>query len=153
MSSSAPVAFAPVRVSIGERLTAAFLATLALTVLIVAWRLTPDPSGAGTHQQLGLPACGWLVASGYPCPTCGMTTAFAAAAHGDPWRAIVSQPLGALLAVGTAVFFWASLHVAVFGSQLGRAAGRLLSGKILWTALVVFLLAWGYKIVQVRGGV
>lgn len=144
--------FAPVRVSRGERVCAAVLATLALGVLIIAWRLVPDPSGTGTHQQLGLPACGWLVASGYPCPTCGMTTAFAAAAHARPWTAFVSQPLGALLALGTAVFFWASLHVAVFGSQLGRVGGRLLSGRVLWACFGVFAAAWAYKILQVRQG-
>lgn len=140
------------RVSRSERCFAAVLALIALTVLIVAWRLAPDPSGMGTHRQLGLPQCGWLASTGYPCPTCGMTTAFAAAAHARPVDALRSQPGGAILALGTAAFFWGALHVAVFGSQVGRIGGRMLGSRVLWIAFGVFALTWGYKILQVRGG-
>ena len=52
------------------------------TVLVVAALLTPRASGQGTHQQLGLPACSFLVQTGYPCPSCGLTTSVVAMAHG-----------------------------------------------------------------------
>ena len=46
-------------------------------VLWIATLLQPDPSGIGTHHQLGLNPCGFLTEIGYPCPMCGMTTSFA----------------------------------------------------------------------------
>lgn len=46
--------------------------------------LTPDPSGRGTHRQLGLPGCLVCRVSGASrCPSCGLTTAFAYAMRGD----------------------------------------------------------------------
>jgi hypothetical protein len=45
--------------------------------------LTPDPQGYGTHQQLGLPACGFWHVAGFPCPSCGMTTAWAHVTRGE----------------------------------------------------------------------
>ena len=142
----------PLRAPRAARISAAMLAGLALATLITASLLTPDPSGMGTHQRLGLPPCGWLLATGYPCPTCGMTTAFAAAAHAQPRASWHAQPFGALLALGTAVFFWGALHVAAFGSNLGRVFERLLAPRWLWPGLALFLAAWAWKVWQVRSG-
>ncbi|NBO19844.1 MAG: DUF2752 domain-containing protein, partial [Proteobacteria bacterium] len=41
----------------------------------VRW-LTPDARGLGTHEQLGLPPCGFYLWYGLPCPSCGMTTSW-----------------------------------------------------------------------------
>ncbi len=57
----------------------AIWAACSVVLGIAAW-LTPSPSGMGTHTQLNLPQCGWIVMMDLPCPTCGMTTAFAFAA-------------------------------------------------------------------------
>jgi hypothetical protein len=137
---------------LSTRLAAGTLAFLALAVLTIGALIRPDPSGMGTHRQLGLPPCGWLAASGYPCPTCGMTTSFSAAAHVQARAAFHAQPFGALLALGTAVFFWGSLHVAVFGSQLARVCERLLMPRVLWPVCALFLACWVYKCWQVRSG-
>lgn len=59
------------------RLGWAILALLPAAVIATAAVLTPDPAGHGTHVQLGLPPCGFLVLTGYPCPGCGLTTCFA----------------------------------------------------------------------------
>lgn len=56
---------------------------LLLGLLVVAWFLEPDPEGKGTHQQLGFPPCGFLLISGRPCPSCGMTTAWSHFVRGD----------------------------------------------------------------------
>ena len=125
---------------------------MALGVLVLAALLKPAAAGMGTHQQLGLPPCGWLAATGYPCPTCGMTTAFANAAHASPRASILAQPFGAAFALATAVFFWGTLHVAVFGSQLGRVFERLLVPRCLWVVTACFLAAWAWKCWQVRAG-
>lgn len=142
----------PLRASSGARISAGVLAACALAVLITGAWLRPEPSGMGSHQQLGLPPCGWLLASGWPCPTCGMTTAFAAVTHVQPRAAWLAQPFGAVLAVATTVFFWGGLHVAVFGSQLGRVLERLLAARVIWVVGAMLLASWAYKCWQVRTG-
>ncbi len=144
--------FSPTLAPRGTRIAAAILAGFAIAVLVTAAMIRPDTSGMGTHRQLGLPACGWLATTGYPCPTCGMTTSFAAAANAEPIASVVAQPFGAVFALATAVFFWGSLHVAVFGSNLGRAFERLLAPRYLWPTGVAFLGAWAYKCWRVRTG-
>lgn len=106
----------------------------------------PDPEGHGTHTQLGLPSCGWVVAFDTPCPTCGMTTAVAHASRGDLVASFVTQPAGACFALLAAACFWAGMHVAVFGCRLERFAGSALSPRSLWIAAGVAVAAWVYKI-------
>ena len=145
-------AFQPALAPRHVRVTAAILAAAALAVLITAGLIHPDPSGMGTHRQLGLPPCGWLASTGYPCPTCGMTTSFSAAANAQPVASFIAQPFGAFFALATAIFFWGALHVATFGSNLGRAFERLLAPRYLWSTAAFFLLAWAYKCWRVRTG-
>lgn len=71
-----------------------FLAAVPLAVIVTARLLTPDPSGHGTHTQLGLPPCGFLVITGCPCPGCGLTTAFSHMAHLNPIGAAQANPFG-----------------------------------------------------------
>lgn len=66
-------------------------------VLGLAAAIEPDARGYGTHTQLGLPPCGFLLLSGSPCPGCGLTTAFAHAIRGNWLMAASSNPLGLLL--------------------------------------------------------
>jgi hypothetical protein len=134
-----------VRASAGDRAVAAILGCVALAVLIIASTLTPAAEGHGTHTQLGLPACGMYLATGKPCPTCGMTTSFAALASFDLIEAFKAQPFGALVGIATAVFVWGAAHVAIFGSRLGTVAMRMLTAKVVWTALTLGLAAWVYK--------
>lgn len=112
--------------TVAERVWSALMALVAVAPLVVASRLSPDPAGHGTHRQLGLPECGWVVAYGKPCPTCGMTTAFTHAASGRLDRAAVAQPAGTVLAVLAAGVFWVGAHTAVTGSRLApEVVGRL----------------------------
>lgn len=141
----APKPGAAARVGIGHRAVAGLLALFCLSVLTLAARLTPSPAGHGTHVELGLPACGWAVTLHRPCPTCGMTTAFAYAAHGQFARAADAQPFALLLALGTAAGFWGALHVAATGSRLADSGARMLTPRVLWAVAGLALLAWGYK--------
>ena len=61
-------------------------------VFALAALLEPSPVGHGTHTQLGLGSCSFLVATGYPCPMCGATTSFALMAHLRPFEALINQP-------------------------------------------------------------
>lgn len=129
-----------------ERILALLLAAGCLAVLVVAASLSPSKEGHGTHRQLGLPPCAWAAGLDTPCPTCGMTTAFAAAAGRRPLQAFLIQPMGAILAVGAATVFWGSAHVALFGSRLGVLGGRLVRPKALWIFAALTAAAWVYKI-------
>ena len=51
-----------------RRFTAFFVGVGATLILGVAAWLSPSTDGIGTHQQLGLPQCGWIVAADLPCP-------------------------------------------------------------------------------------
>ena len=136
---------APVILGLTGRLIAALVGAGCLGVLLVAWRLEPSPAGHGTHTQLGLPACGWAAVMGHPCPTCGMTTAFAWAVRGRLWASFLAQPLGMLLALGTAAGFWAGVYISLTGSQLAAVFGRMVTPRVLWILGALAGAAWAYK--------
>lgn len=135
------------RVTLPQRLLAGVIALGALTVLALAAWMEPDGQGHSTHEQIGLPPCQWAQTFDAPCMTCGMTTSFAHAADGDLLGSLLTQPMGMLLAVGTATGFWMALHVALTGSRLGAVAGALLRPRALWTIAGLAALAWAYKFV------
>ena len=122
-----------------------------LAMLIVAACISPESKGHGTHEQLGMAPCPFLAATGTPCMTCGMTTAFSLATHGSALKAIVVQPVGALVALGATVGFWGCMHVAIFGSRLGRIASPLLTPRMVTIAGAVWGVSWVYKIMTWKG--
>lgn len=128
-----------------ERWAAAGLSAGCLGLLGVSAWLSPASEGHGTHEQLGMPACMWAATLGKPCPTCGMTTAFAHAGHAEFVASFLTQPMGFVLAIGAAVGFWGTAHVAATGSRLGVFAGRLVGRRLLLAASVLLLAAWAYK--------
>ena len=73
-------------------------------LLLTARMLTPAEQRMGTHQQLGLPECGFITMFGKPCPSCGMTTSWAHLTRfqiPSAWRA---NPGGVMLGVMAAFF-------------------------------------------------
>jgi hypothetical protein len=136
----------PQRASSGVRLGSGFAALAAATVLVIAWILTPSEDGLGTHQQMGLPPCNWIVAANMPCPTCGMTTAFSFAAHGNLLESFRTQPLGALLAVMTAMVVLIGGWTAVSGSMIAPFFSGMFGKRLLWVFVAMLLVAWIYKI-------
>lgn len=126
------------------------LALAAAAPLVVGAWLTPNSVGHGTHTQLGLPPCGWVVAFGRPCPTCGMTTAFTHAAHGRLDLAFVAQPAGTVLAVLAAGLFWVGLHTMVTGSRAAPMLVAGLRGRHAVGLVLVILAGWGVTIMTFR---
>ena len=153
LSSGGDVAVArrSARVGVGERVSAGVWSAASLSLLVVSAGLEPARAGHGTHEQLGLPGCVWMATFDAPCPTCGMTTAFAHAADGEVMVAFAAQPLGAVLAVGAATAFWLGLHGALAGSRALGVAGRALGSRGAWIGLGVLLVAWVYKLIE-HGG-
>jgi len=110
-----PASAGSVRAGRFERLLAGFVAAVACAAFTVAAVVNPydhdgRPRTHGTHRQLGLPPCTMLSTVGFPCPSCGMTTAIALVAHGDVPAACRANWAGVLLAtVGAAVALWLGL--------------------------------------------
>lgn len=129
-----------------SRTWAGVLAALFFTVLAIAAWLDPSPTGHGTHRQLGMPECSWVVWFGKPCMTCGMTTAFSHAAHLNFRASIRAQPAGFLASLLTGAAFWCCLYVALTGSRVGVAAINLLGRKTLIVTIATLLGAWAYKL-------
>ncbi len=77
-----------------SRVTWFILFATPLAVMITAAFLTPDPQGHGTHTQLGLPPCGFLVYTGIPCPGCGLTTSFTNMIRGNFTQATMANAFG-----------------------------------------------------------
>jgi hypothetical protein len=100
------------------RLLLAACGLAAIVLLVTAQRLTPDPRGLGTHEQLGLSACGFTRLTGWRCPTCGMTTSWSHAARGDVGSALAASGGGTILfAIALLAAPWA-LASAIAGRWL-----------------------------------
>jgi len=124
-----------------RRLRGVLVAAPFLAMLVTAWSLEPYASGFGTAAQLGMPACSMLVNTGWPCPTCGMTTSVAAAARGDVSASLRAQPFGLVLAMAAYVLGGAGLVQAVTARD---ALGAL---RVRWwwaiAGLVGLFIGWG----------
>lgn len=129
----------------GLRLRGALLfVPCAVVIGLAAW-LTPSPAGYGTHQQLGLPACSFLWRTGYPCPSCGLTSSFAAMAHGRIVEALRDHPFGPFLVLALAAVGLCGLAELVGGRDV---LIRLLRPGAWWAvaAFAGLLAGWGIKI-------
>ena len=128
-----------------------------LVFSLAAW-IVPDPAGYGTQPQLGHAPCMMPVLTGYPCPTCGMTTAFAYAVRGRLGTAIHAQPAGFLIAVLTGIAAVASVSVLASGKVWRVNWYRVPPARVAIMGLVIVFLGWAYKVAtfasfhDIRGG-
>lgn len=129
------------------------LALACAAPLVLAATLTPSSAGMGTHTQIvNLPECGFVLATGLPCATCGCTTAFAHATDGSLLRSLITQPFGAVLALSLAMMTLIAGWSAVSGMRL-TPLGRMMASKgFVLSWIVLLLAAWGYKAAVVATG-
>jgi hypothetical protein len=114
----------------------------ACCVLALSRWLTPDPSGMGTHTQLGLPPCGFLVLTSIPCPTCGLTTSFAHMARLQITDALHAHPLGPLLFALTAIAVLVCAWSCARGSPPVETMKRLRVARLLVIIAAAAVIAW-----------
>ncbi len=134
-----------------RRIWASAVALACAALLGVALFVTPAQAGLGSHEQLNLPKCGWIMSMDVPCVTCGMTTAFSHAARGSFLQSILAQPLGFLLAMATAMTLLVAVYVALTGSQVTRMFSRLWAPRMLWLLAALAVGSWVFKIVTYKG--
>ena len=123
-----------------------------LGLLGVARTLNPSPAGHGTHQQLGLPPCSFVMMFAYPCPTCGMTTAFAHTVRGNLPAALSAHPGGLLLSLATAAGVGLSLSVLVSGRVWAVNWIRVSPTWLVAGAAGFILGGWAYKVALIALG-
>lgn len=117
------------------------------TVAFLGIVLEPSRDGVGTHQQLGLPPCGFLTMTGYPCPSCGLTTSVSLGMHGWWLEAFRVQPFGVFLFVLMSVMAISSL-VGIWKKITFSKFIQSRTGEILQlTTAFVFFISWIYKII------
>jgi hypothetical protein len=104
------------------------------------WDERGRPLRRGTHEQLGLAPCHFLRATGWPCPTCGLTTSVSLTVHGDIGAAMKAHPMGpALVVLGLAVWGW-GVAMLVRGRWLGPTL------RDEWIAAAVVVLVGGLAV-------
>jgi hypothetical protein len=130
----------------GERLFAAAVALAGLAILFLAHQLVPSKTGFGTHQQLGLAPCLVPIVTGYPCPTCGMTTAVAFAADGRWIRSFQAQPAGLMLALCIIFIVFLAGLGAISGNTWRLNPLNFSINRLITMAIAVWLLGWGFKV-------
>jgi hypothetical protein len=130
------------------RLAAILVLLMAGSVLGIAAWLNPDSRGYGTHEQLPFQGpCGFLLTTGYPCPTCGMTTAFSYTMHGNWLAAIKAQPGGWVLAIGSGLAVLMSIWVLITGQLPGWFVRWVTPFRFFVAMLVIVLGSWGLVLV------
>jgi len=114
-----------------------------LFTTIVGAALHPDPSGHGTHTQLGLPPCPSVILFNRPCPGCGLTTSFTAFIHGDWAFAFHAHPFGPIMYLGMTVCAFLCLYGWIKGLRLD--GGGPTFNRVLTVFMVLF---FGFGIVR-----
>lgn len=127
-----------------ERVSWGVVAATCIALLGTAVYLTPSPKGMGTHQELGLPPCGFAYQTGLPCPTCGMTTSFSLTVRGRLYDAFIAQPGGLALCLLAVILAAYGASVAIRGRAIWINWDRISTRLVLCLALLI-LGGWGFK--------
>lgn len=136
--------------TLGTRVAYVFYMAVFIAMLVIAFRLTPSSNGVGTHEQLGFPACGFLTLTGWPCPSCGLTTSITHLVHGNFIQAVLVQPFGVFLFVALTSLFVYSLWAFAAGRPLSALTESAVFEKAQFILLAVLLVSWMYNILRFK---
>ena len=146
--AASPPPAVPLAMSAGLlRLRGAAIAVPLLALLAASAWLSPEPCGMETHRQLHLPACGMLARTGWPCPSCGMTTSMSAMAHGRIALAWKAHPFGVVLFIAAAM-----LSVFALGElATGRDWIARLRPRLWWVIAAIVGMSAGWIVKLATG--
>lgn len=113
-----------------------------LGLLFAARWLTPDIRGLGTHEQLGLPPCGFYLWWGLPCPSCGMTTSWAWLVRFEFAEAFQQHFGGALLGLFSFVLGGWLVLSAIRGRWLGGWPSSFAWAVTMASLTIAILISW-----------
>ena len=130
-----------------DKLQYCVLIGAATALLAVAYSLRPSERGFGTHEQLGLPPCIFLQLTGIPCPSCGLTTSFAHAAHLNWLASFTTQPFGFVAFLLTALSIPGACYLIYRRIAWERVLYAPASNRVMYALLALYLLSWVYKII------
>ena len=100
----------------------------------IAAFLRADPSGQGTHKQMGLPECAVKAVFGKPCPSCGLTTSLTHFTQGRWAESYHVQEVGPVVGLASILAVLVCGDAAIFGRW------RLPTGPLLTAVLAVWML-------------
>ncbi len=123
-----------------------FIAVPCFLILATGVYLAPRKAGYGTHVGLGLPSCGFKARTGYPCPTCGLTTSVCATVRGNLALAWRSHPFGIIFTLGVLLAGVCGTMELVAGIDLFSRIGISWWWAVIAAALLVS--GWGINIVR-----
>lgn len=120
---------------------------LALLGLLATTRwLSPDSRGLGTHEQLGLPPCGFYLLYGFPCPSCGMTTSWSWLTRGNFTEAVRQHFGGALFGVYCFLLGVWLVISALLGRWLGGLPSSLTWAVTFGILTLAIVVTWIVKL-------
>ena len=108
--------------------------------------MTPAGDVLAAPSGETLPTLCWIrAATGYECPTCGLSRSFVAFFHGDLVHAFRFHPVGPVLAIGTVMVLVAVFGLAIaereplWGRPVFTRALTLVAGGALFAGVVRML--------------
>jgi len=118
-----------------------------IAVLAAAASVEPDARGYGTHRRFGLPPCSFRALTGRPCPTCGMTTAWAYLVRGQAVRAVLANAGGAILGLGAATAaVWMAVSALAGTWWIGRPEPEYIGTASIIIGGII-LLQWSIRLI------
>ena len=121
---------------IGGSLAAVF----AIALYLNPYNADGTPRTMATHTTLGLPPCNFVVMTGKPCPSCGMTTSFSLLVRGDVLASLKANWVGTILAT-----FWAGLLVWSVASAIAARLYFIPKGR---AELVLTFIVGGFLVLM-----
>lgn len=134
--------------AIRYRLRAAIVLIGVIALLGVAAWLDVTRLEDPRHGYSFLKPCGFLVRTGYPCPTCYMTRAFTHMMHGHPLRSFAMQPFGAAMCVAVMYLGYGAVRVLITGRPWVAFWTRWRRRTLILWVLGLLLATWIFVIVS-----
>jgi hypothetical protein len=128
------------------RLMLAMIGGVLVTLLATAACLQPSPNGMGTHRQLGLPPCSFIVMAGVRCPSCGMTTSWANLMRGRLVASLQANCGGTLLGLTSLLVGPWAIVSGVRGRWIGGTPDERVVAAVAVAIISVTLVDWAIRL-------